>query len=113
MQVERILHEYGQFLRPMNEAPRDGQRILAHVAGNGHLVSCYWELRPAGLIGPNWVEEKDSRIGYVDRYFDGWINPREFRLLDGNGINRLLVAYIDDARAADNQDALRVLDLGE
>jgi hypothetical protein len=110
MQVERVLREYGQFLRPMSEAPRQGQRILAHVARAGHLVSCYWETRPAMLIGPNWVEEKDSPAGYVDRYFDGWIDPGEFRLLDATAINRLLVAYIDDARAADNQDALKVLE---
>jgi hypothetical protein len=113
MQVERILREYGQFLRPMEEAPRDGQRILGHTARSNHLISCYWETRPAGLIGPNWVEEKDSRTGYVDRYFDGWIRPRDFRLLDQAGINRLLVAYIDDARAADNRDALKVLELDE
>lgn len=113
MQVERILREYGQFLRPMNEAPRDGQRILAHAANGGNLIFCYWEHQPVGLIGPNWVEEKDSRVGYIDRYFDGWIRPRDFKLLDSNAINRLLVAYIDDARAADDGDALKVLERGE
>jgi len=113
MQVERILREYGQFLRPMSEAPRDGQRILGHAARGDHLVSCYWETKPVGLIGPNWVEEKDSSTGYVDRYFDGWIRPKDFRLLDTNAINRLLVAYIDDARAADNQEALKVLERSE
>lgn len=111
MQVERILREYGQFLRPMVEAPRDGQRILGHVAHSGRLISCYWEPHPAGLIGPNWVEERDSTAGYVDRFFDGWIQPSDFRLLDANAINRLLVAYIDDARAADNRDALSLLDM--
>lgn len=110
MQVERILREYGQFLRPMNVAPRDGERILAHAARDGHLVLCYWEPEPAGLIGPIWVEQATSAIGYVDRYFDGWIRLRDFRLLDGNAINRLLVAYIDDARAADDQSALQLLE---
>ena len=110
MQVERVLREYGQSLRPMGEAPRDGQRILAHVGHAGHILSCYWETRPTFLIGPNWVEEKDSASGYLDRYFDGWIDPRGFRLLDATAINRLLVAYIDDARAADNLEALRVLE---
>jgi len=94
----------------MSEAPRDGQRILAHAIQTGGLVSCYWETRPAGLIGPNWVEERDSPVGYVDRYFDGWIRPASFRLLDSEAINRLLVAYIDDARAADDQSALRLLE---
>jgi hypothetical protein len=117
MQVERILREYGHFLRPMSEAPRDGQRILGHSAQGGaqggHLISCYWEPHPQGLIGPNWVEERDSPIGYIDRYFDGWIRPREFRLLDSVAINRLLVAYIDDARAADNRAALKMLEAGD
>jgi hypothetical protein len=113
MQVERILREYGQFLRPMGEAPRDGQRILGHAADSGGLVFCYWELKPARLIGPNWVESRDGAIGYVDRYFDGWIQPRDFRLLDAAAINRLLVAYIDDARAADDREALKVLDTSE
>lgn len=111
MQVERILKEYGQFLRPMSEAPRDGQRILARAARGGRLISCYWELHPAGLIGPNWVEERDSPAGYIDRFFDGWIRPADFRVLDANAINRLLVAYIDDARAVDDRDALSVLEI--
>ncbi|WP_398483430.1 hypothetical protein [Tardiphaga sp.] len=109
MQVERILREYGQFLRPMAEAPRDGQRILGRTTQGG-LIFCYWEPHPAGLIGPNWVEERDSPVGYVDRFFDGWIRLSDFRLLDTNAINRLLVAYIDDARAADDRSALDLLD---
>lgn len=111
MQVERILKEYGHFVRPMNEAPRDGQRILGRAAQNGRLISCYWEPHPLGLIGPNWIEEKDSPAGYVDRFFDGWIQPSDFRLLDANAINRLLVAYIDDARAVDDRSALDLLDV--
>lgn len=111
MQVERILREYGQFLRPMSEAPRDGQRILGRAAQGGRLVSCYWELKPVGLIGPNWIEERDRPSGYVDRFFDGWISPADFRLLDANAINRLLVAYIDDARAKDDLEALNVLEM--
>ncbi|UGV24835.1 hypothetical protein E0H22_03550 [Rhodopseudomonas boonkerdii] len=111
MQVERILREYGQFLRPMAEAPRDGRRILGRAAQSQRMISCYWELHPAGLIGPNWVEERDSTVGYVDRFFDGWIRLSDFRLLDANAINRLLVAYIDDARAVDDRDALSVLEM--
>ncbi|MCX7318486.1 MAG: hypothetical protein NT113_02955 [Hyphomicrobiales bacterium] len=110
MQVERILREYGQFVRPMSEAPRDGQRILGRIVQSGGLISCYWERDPVGLAGPNWVEERDRAVGYTDRYFDGWILPADLRLLDANAINRLLIAYIDDARAADNQDALSQLD---
>lgn len=73
-------------------------------------MSCYWEPHPAGLIGPNWIEEKDSPLGYVDRFFNGWIRPADFRLLDANAVNRLLVAYIDDARAAEDHAALEILD---
>lgn len=64
------------------------------------------------MIGPYWVAEKDSGIGYVDRYFDGWIHPRDFRFLDANAVRRLLVAYIDDARATDDAEALAALDAG-
>jgi hypothetical protein len=59
------------------------------------------------------LKSRDSPGGYLDRYFDGWINPREFRLLDAAAVSRLLVTYIDDARAADNLEALRVLEQAE
>ena len=109
MHIERVLREYGQLARPMNEAPRDGTRILGH-ARSGRLISCYWETTPSTLIGPIWIEERDSARGYLDRYFDGWLAPRDMRLFDTNAINRLLVAYIDDARAADNSEALKLLE---
>ena len=63
------------------------------------------------VIGPVWIEDRDSRRGYLDRYFDGWLDLNHMRLLDSNAINRLLVAYIDDARAADNLEALKLLEL--
>ena len=110
MHIERVLREYGQLVRPMNEAPRDGTRILGHAARSGRLVSCYWEARPSVVIGPVWIEERDGARGYLDRYFDGWLDLSHFQLLDSNAINRLLVAYIDDARAADNRDALKLLE---
>jgi hypothetical protein len=98
MHVERVLREYGQLPRPMNEAPRDGTRILGHHPRSGRLILCYWE------------EGRDGRRGYLDRYFDGWLDPQEVRLLDTDAVNRLLVAYIDDARAADDTAALKLLE---
>ena len=111
MHIERVLREYGQLTRPISEAPRDGSRILGHAARSGRLVSCYWEATPSMVIGPVWIEDRDSRRGYLDRYFDGWLDLNHMRLLDSNAINRLLVAYIDDARAADNLEALKLLEL--
>lgn len=110
MQIERVLRDYGQALRPISEAPKDGTRILGHAAhAGGGLVFCYWEPKPALLIGACWIEEQGSRTGYLDRYFDGWLDFRAFRLLDHNALNRLLVAHIDDARAADNVEVLNLL----
>jgi hypothetical protein len=110
MHVERVLREYGQLLRPMNEAPRDGKRILGHHPRTRRLVLCYWETAPATLVGPLWIGEQDGRRGYLDRYFDGWLDPQDLRLLDTDAVNRLLVAYIDDARAADDTAALKLLE---
>jgi hypothetical protein len=110
MHVERVLREYGQLPRPMNEAPRDGTRILGHHPRSGRLILCYWETIPEALVGPIWVEGRDGRRGYLDRYFDGWLDPQEVRLLDTDAVNRLLVAYIDDARAADDTAALKLLE---
>ena len=110
MHVERVLREYGQLPRSMNEAPRDGKRIFAHDARSGRLILCYWEMVPAALVGPLWIEEHDSSRGYLDRYFDGWLDPQEVKLLDIIAINRLLVAYIDDARATDDTAALKLLE---
>jgi hypothetical protein len=109
MQIERVLRDYGHTLRPIGEAPRDGKRILGHAAHSGGLVFCYWEPRPSVLLGACWIEEKDSRVGYLDRYFDGWLDLRAFRLLDSNALNRLLVAHIDDARSEDNVEVLNLL----
>ena len=110
MHVERVLREYGQLPRPMNEAPRDGRRILGHHARSGRLILCYWEMTPAALVGPVWIEQHDGRRGYLDRYFDGWLDPHEVRLIDVGAVNRLLVAYIDDARATDDAAALKLLE---
>jgi hypothetical protein len=78
MNVEKVLRDYGQFLRPMNEAPRDGRRILGQAASV--LVNCYWDINPSKLAGPTWVEDHDADHGYLDRYFLGWIRPPEIQI---------------------------------
>jgi hypothetical protein len=50
MNVEKVLRDYGQFLRPMNEAPRDGRRIVGQ--SGSVLVNCYWDINPSKLAGP-------------------------------------------------------------
>lgn len=110
MHIERVLREYGQSLRPMSDAPRDGTPVLAHAVHANRFVLCRWESDPSVLAGPAWIENGDIRTGFLDRYFDGWLDPRQIRLLDANAINRLLVAYIDDARAADDTEALKLLE---
>ena len=105
MNVEKVLRDYGQFLRPMNEAPRDGRKILGQSASG--LVNCHWDVR---LAGPAWVEDSDADRGYLDRYFNGWIDLRKFKLLDYAALARLIIAYIDDARAMDDREALNALD---
>jgi hypothetical protein len=110
MHIQQVLREYGQLTRPMSEAPRDGTRILGHAARSGRMICCYWEASPSILIGPIWIEEHGSTRGFIDRYFDGWLDVSHLKLLDSNAINRLLVAYIDDARAEDDQEALKLLE---
>ncbi|SRR5260370_5211944 len=107
MNVERILREYGQFLRPMSEAPRDGGKLLAQSAKG--MLLCYWDTNPSKLAGPSWVEHEEAERGYLDRYFTGWLDLRSFKMLDYGALARLLIAYIDDARAVDDQEALRIL----
>ena len=80
MNVERVLREYGQFLRPMNEAPRDGRQVLGKSTKG--LVVCYWDANPSKLAGPSWVVHEDAERGYLDKYFTGWLDLRSFKMLD-------------------------------
>jgi hypothetical protein len=105
--VERVLGEIGQFLRPMSEAPRDGQKILGRSAGG--FVVCYWDATPSKLAAPTWVEGPEAARGYLDRYFTGWLDPAKLKLVDYAALADLLVAYIDDAHAAGETEALKIL----
>ncbi len=50
-------------------------------------------------------------VGYLDKYFTGWLDLRNFKMLDYAALARLLIAYIDDARAVDDKEALKILNL--
>ena len=108
MNVERVLREYGQFLRPMNEAPRDGRQVLGKSTKG--LVVCYWDANPSKLAGPSWVVHEDAERGYLDKYFTGWLDPAKLKLLNYPMLADLLIAYIDDAHAAGDTEALKILD---
>ena len=106
-QVELVLKEIGQFLRPISEAPKDGRWILAKSA-DGFLV-CHWDRNPPGLAGPTWTEANDASRGYLDDYFEGWIDPAELKLWNYATLADLLIAFVDDANAHGDERALRIL----
>ena len=111
--VERVLGEIGQSLRPMNEAPRDGRGILGKTASGkaaAGLVICHWDAAPLILAGPSWVETHDAGHGYLDRYFTGWVDPAGLKLWDYAALADLLIAYIDDAHASGDIRPLEILD---
>jgi hypothetical protein len=74
---------------------------------DGH---CYWNAKPLKLAGPIWVEAPDADRGYIDKYFSGWVDPAKFKLLDYATLAELLIAYVDDAHAAGDTRALKILD---
>ncbi len=106
--VERVLGEIGQSLRPMSEAPRDGRGILAK--SDAGFVICHWDADPASLAGPAWVEVHDAERGYLDNQFAGWLDPASLKLWDYATLADLLIAYIDDARARGDAEALAILE---
>jgi hypothetical protein len=111
--VERVLGEIGQSLRPMSEAPRDGRGILGKAAPDraaSGLIICHWDAAPLILAGPSWVETHDAGRGYLDRYFTGWVDPAKLKLWDYAVLADLLIAYIDDAHASGDLRTVEILD---
>lgn len=106
-QVEAVLRIMGQSLRPFSEAPKDGRWILAKSAKG--LVVCHWDPAPAGLAGPSWTEADDASRGYLDDYFEGWIDPAALKLWDYPTLADLLIAFVDDAHALGDEKALAIL----
>jgi hypothetical protein len=107
-QVERVLGEIGQSLRPMSEAPRDGRGILVKSAAG--FIVCHWDAEPAKLAGPAWVETHDAGRGYFDSYFSGWLDPAGLKLWDYVTLAELLIAFVDDARASGDGKVLAILE---
>jgi hypothetical protein len=106
-QVEAVLRKMGQSLRPIHEAPKDGRWILAKSADG--LVVCHWDREPSGLAGPSWTEANDASRGYLDDYFEGWIDPADLKLWDYPTLADLLIAFVDDAHSVDDEKALAIL----
>ena len=106
-QVELALRKIGQTLRPFSEAPKDGRWILAKSADG--FVICRWDRNPAGLAGPTWLEANDASRGYLDDFFEGWIDPAELKLWDYAALADLLIAFVDDAHARGDERALGIL----
>ncbi|WP_423886439.1 hypothetical protein [Bradyrhizobium sp.] len=105
--VETVLRKMGQSLRPIGEAPKDGRWILGKSADG--LVVCHWDRDPPGLAGPSWTEADDASRGYLDEYFEGWIDPAELKLWDYTTLADLLIAFVDDARAFGDERVIRIL----
>ena len=103
--VQRVLGEIGQSVRPMSEAPRDGRKILGKSARG--MVICYGDAKPLTLAGPIWVEAPDADRGYLDKYFTGWVDPAKLKLLDYATLAEPAIAYVDDAHAAGGARALK------
>ena len=67
-------------------------------------------LRELGVQAASDTVGNNER-GYLDKYFTGWLDLRNFKMLDYAALARLLIAYIDDARAVDDKEALKILNL--
>jgi len=106
-QVELVLRNIGQSLRPIGEAPKDGSWILAKT--DRGLVVCHWDTAPPNLAGPTWTEANDASRGYLDNHFEGWIDPAALKLWDYATLADLLIAFVDDAQAQGDDRALAIL----
>jgi hypothetical protein len=106
-QVETVLAKMGQSLRPISEAPKDGRWILAKSAAG--LVVCHWDTAPSNLAGPSWTEADDASRGYLDDYFEGWIDPAALKLWDYPTLADLLIAFVDDAHSTRDEKVLASL----
>ena len=101
--VSELLREFGQTLRPLENAPRDGRTDLCYSERHG-LVAVRWQTDPF----PEWI--MTEKRGFLDRAFIGWYDPAGFRPIGESELTRLLVAFIDDMRAQDRHDILKILE---
>ena len=101
--VSELLREFGQTLRPLENAPRDGRTVLCYSERHG-LVAVRWQTDPF----PEWI--MTEKRGFLDRAFIGWYDPAGFRPIGESELTRLLAAFIDDMRAQGRGDILKVLE---
>jgi hypothetical protein len=106
-EVETVLWKMGQSLRAISEAPKDGRWILAKSPTG--LVVCHWDTRPSNLAGPSWTEADDASRGYLDDYFEGWIDPAALKLWDFPALADLLIAFVDDAHSFGDEKVIAIL----
>jgi hypothetical protein len=104
--VQRVLGDWS-IRTPDERSTKERTKDLGKSARG--LVICYWDAKPSRLAGPIWVEAPDADRGY-DKYFTGWVDPAKLKLLDYATLAGLPIAYVDDARAADDTRALKILD---
>jgi hypothetical protein len=57
-------------------------------------------------VGETIKTRSQSRL----KYFTGWVDPAKLKLLDYATLAELLIAYVDDAHAAGDTQALKILD---
>ena len=86
----------------------EGRALILAKSADGFVV-CHWDRDPPGLAGPTWTEANDASRGYLDDYFEGWIDPAELKLWDYATLADLLIAFVDDANARGDERALRVI----
>jgi hypothetical protein len=106
--VERVLEQIGQSVRPMCEAPRDGRTILGQSASG--FVVCHWDAKPERLAGPAWVQANEDERGWLDRCFSGWLDPARLKLWNYATLADLLRAFVDDAYEQGDTRALEILE---
>jgi len=69
-------------------------------------VPVRWQTDPF----PEWIWIVTEKRGFLDQAFVGWYDPAGFRPIGEGELTRLLVALIDDMRAEDRGDILKILE---
>lgn len=59
---------------------------------------------------PKWIWIVTEKRGFLDQALVGWYDPAGFRPIGEGELTRLLVPLIDDMRAEDRGDILKILE---
>jgi hypothetical protein len=65
----------------LHHAPQR-QGLRRHRSGEWHRRGGRARANPSKLAGPCWVVHEDAERGYLDKYFTGWLDLRNFKMLD-------------------------------